>query len=282
MYYLIQSCSKDKSVQPAPPKPKPETKPNGAPKEFKIEVSQITKNSAKISWATVVDPDNDTIQYSIYLNDIKIKERFDSTALLITGLKPETEYTGKVVAQDVHNNARTENYSFLTKDAYLKFDRVYSFRNIQSAFCLSLIRDKGYVVGGKVSRQDGNAYDFLVIKFDSLGNAEWHSIFESDMFDKVASIKQIDDGYLFTGNHLVMKLNDQGQEVWRTKLADESYNAAFESLIQTKDNQIVVVGNFTFNQGFNKNEDIQGQIYFVKLDANGKVIGRKNIWEFSL
>jgi hypothetical protein len=151
-------------------------------------------------------------------------------------------------------------------------DRAYSI--IQSS-------DGGYVVAGWTKSLGAGYDDFYVVKLDSLGNVIWSKTIGGNYNDRAYSIIQSSDGgYVIagytdsfgTGNGdiYVVKLDSSGNIVW-SKTIGGSYDDEARSIIQSSDGGYVIAGKiWNFMAG-------RGDMYVVKLDANGNVQWAKTI-----
>jgi ribosomal protein S16 len=91
-------------------------KQNLPPEPFDVIVSASTSNSVKIEWTPSYDPDNDSIFYSVILNnEVKASRLVNVYSLEIKNLEPETHYSGTVTASDSRANSHIEPFSFSTK-----------------------------------------------------------------------------------------------------------------------------------------------------------------------
>ena len=84
---------------------------------LKINIDNISHNSATIRWNKV----GESVTYSIYLNESVIDENITQLNYTFTGLNEQTDYTGKVVARNLHNDETFNTFSFTTEKFYLKY-----------------------------------------------------------------------------------------------------------------------------------------------------------------
>jgi len=94
---------------------KPEKK-NSAPGPFEVFISEYTSSSVKIGWKPAIDPDWDSVFYSVALdNEVKARSLYNVYSLEIRDLQAEKHYNGSVTATDSHKNSTTVQFEFSTK-----------------------------------------------------------------------------------------------------------------------------------------------------------------------
>ena len=71
---------------------------NSAPSGI-TATTAVNKNSVQIDWTEAVDPDGDTITYTVMLGDSVVSQLI-TTSLELTDLSFEKEYSGKIIADD--------------------------------------------------------------------------------------------------------------------------------------------------------------------------------------
>lgn len=101
---IVLSCSKDSELSV-----------NSAPESFNITFSEVTLSEITLSWDMAIDPDGDTVTYSITLNNNQVVGSLSSLSYSINNLTPNTLYNGKVIAQDSKGNTTDSNFIFTTK-----------------------------------------------------------------------------------------------------------------------------------------------------------------------
>lgn len=105
--FLVINCSSDDDDINVPD--------NIAPGPFSVTILDTRMDGATIEWTESIDIDDDTVNYSIYLN-----EALNSTgeALLnynFTGLEPETLYDGYILADDGNGGTSQADFFFETE-----------------------------------------------------------------------------------------------------------------------------------------------------------------------
>jgi len=106
----FQSCSKDDAPTPEPiaqPEPEPE---NLSPSSFTIDLVN-EKNTAQLSWSEAIDPEGDTVTYSIMLGDSLVGSQTE-ISIELSDLLFEQEYQGKIIADDGNENRVETPFNF--------------------------------------------------------------------------------------------------------------------------------------------------------------------------
>lgn len=111
IYYVllitILSCSKDSDSDPK--------NTDLPPTNFSITASDLTDNSVTLNWTASTDPENQSITYSVYLNNILQVENITNLTYSITNLDPETNYSVRIVASDGTKDT-IASFSFTTTE----------------------------------------------------------------------------------------------------------------------------------------------------------------------
>jgi hypothetical protein len=146
--------------------------------------------------------------------------------------------------------------------------------------------DGGYVVAGLTRSFGAGGADFYVVKLDSEGNVQWTKTIGGSGWDYARSIIQSSDGgYVVAGltrsfgaggaDFYVVKLDSSGNVQWAKTIGGSDDDGA-SSIIQSSDGGYVVAGQtWSFGAGY-------GDIYVVKMDANGDVCFSQNITNYSV
>lgn len=69
---------------------------------------------ATLTWTESVDPDGDEVTYTVRLSGDMVDSGLDQLTLNLTGLSPDTEYNGKVIAEDGRGGKFDVDYNFMT------------------------------------------------------------------------------------------------------------------------------------------------------------------------
>jgi arginine repressor len=158
--------------------------------------------------------------------------------------------------------------------------------NWDEAWSIIQSSDGGYVVAGETESFGAGVTDIYVVKLDSSGNVLWTKTIGGSSEDRANSIIQSSDGgYVVAGwtssfgagdvDIYVVKLDSSGNVVWTKTIGGSSDDFA-SSIIQSSDGGYVVAGDTSsFGAGI-------GDIYVVKMDANGNVCFSQNITNYSV
>jgi hypothetical protein len=90
------------------------TQLNRAPSAFDVQIVNSEKTAAYIHWTKAIDPEGDSVTYDIFLNDQPIKTKLKGTYYALSGLGPNMEYSGAVVASDPFGNKQRAVYTLHT------------------------------------------------------------------------------------------------------------------------------------------------------------------------
>lgn len=247
------------------------TKINSSPEPFKVVVSEVTYNLAVVEWEKAFDIDNDSVTYSVLLNDKEVASNLKALFKYeLRDLLPETNYAGCIRATDSNNNIREITFSFSTRKYFLMFSRLWKFiddyritpMNIEPA------GDGGYIMALNGYIPDQNY--MLAVKLDSLANIEWNIGFALDPgVGGEHMIRPIGDNeYMMLGEKRLIKLNGQGEVVWQfIPGRDLDYQrTALISFMPATDKGFLVVGNYV--------SEIPGIIVqgiLIKINENGEM-----------
>ncbi|MEO9511539.1 MAG: fibronectin type III domain-containing protein [Flavobacteriaceae bacterium] len=92
---------------------------NDAPTTFEISISEITEDSAQLSWTASIDPEGTLVTYKVTINGNTIGENLTETSIGITELANNTEYTVVVKATDEYGKSTETTDSFATLETNL-------------------------------------------------------------------------------------------------------------------------------------------------------------------
>ncbi|MDO6518467.1 fibronectin type III domain-containing protein [Zobellia uliginosa] len=238
--------------------PKPTTE-NQKPGTFTVQVSQITENSALLSWNTAVDPDDDLVSYTLFLEGNELKTKLETTNFPLESLTAQTDYKGKVVASDGNGNTSEATFTFTTEEeeeeeeeeeintdgVSIAWEKSFGGSKIDMANSLQLTVDGGYIIAGTSESDDG----------DVGGNNDAENYLGGDFW--------------------ITKLSNSGDLLWETNLGGSSDEAG-NDIQQTADGGYIVVGTT-----YSNDQDISGDasaadFWIVKLDGSGNLIWETN------
>ena len=92
----------------------PDQAENSNPGSFTVTVSDITENSAIVSWTAAADPDNDPVTYSLDMEGQTVASNLTATSYDLSNLTSGKEYRGKVVAEDGEGGSSEASFVFTT------------------------------------------------------------------------------------------------------------------------------------------------------------------------
>jgi hypothetical protein len=142
--------------------------------------------------------------------------------------------------------------------------------------------DSGYAIAGTTTSFGAGLSDAYLVKLDANGNLQWtKTIGGKDFEDGYALIQTADGGYVIAGQTnsfgaggydvYLVKLDANGNLQWTKTIGGEKDDVGLMSLIQTSDGGYAIAGaTNSFGAG-------NGDVYVVKLDANGKLQWTKTI-----
>lgn len=180
----------------------------------------------------------------------------------------------------------------------VQWQKLYGGSSYDDATSIVITSDSGYVVAGYSSSDDsdvvGNhgAYDFWILKLDSLGNSVWKNTFGGMYSENANSILQTDDdGFIIlgssesndgdvSGNHgygdiWFVKLNSLGNLLWQKCLGGSQMDYG-TTMCKTNNNRFAVAGyslssdgDATFNHG-------DYDYWVAELDSNANIIWQQS------
>lgn len=272
--FIITSCSKEDPVVEKEVK-------NTAPKDFEIKVKEVSYNSAVISWDQVIDPENDPVTYSVFLNQSLISGGLSELTYKLADLRELTNYTVEITAQDSFGNKTSKSLSFTTEKYYLKYFKSYDYgAGNQNGYAPGMpfniikTKDKNYIIAGKSARTNGDAYQFFVLKIDYQGNVIWKKFYNYRIGDAFnCRIIESTEGLLLAAEKHVLNLDYDGNLIWYKKI--DSYELyllpnEIKSIAQDKNNNIYLVGSRRDQKG-----EIEQEAVLTKLDYLGNILWEK-------
>lgn len=141
--------------------------------------------------------------------------------------------------------------------------------------------DGGFVISANIL--ENSIYSACLIKFDSLGNKEWKKLYKGKSHTGIQSVIQtLDGGYAFTGkartgmnnaNIWIVKTDKKGKTEWYKTYGENFYDSG-ESIVETRNNDFVVVG--TKRVGIGKNNE-RNNIIFLKFNKDGILLKQEVI-----
>lgn len=172
---------------------------------------------------------------------------------------------------------------------------------------LSIDKNNDIVVGGftressellgtiafKFDRNQGQARDIVLIKYNPEGNIIWAAKKKSNNSD--LDLKKIDidsNGNIYAigsawyaarrlgSDPLLFKYDSNGVEIWSKELVDLEYGSALYDLEVYQNNTILVNGTLNFDYTKYTNVEIGG--YIIKFDSSGYAVWQNKTQEFKM
>jgi len=155
-----------------------------------------------------------------------------------------------VLKTDKQGNMQwSRNYYHLNSSS----DRSYSFRILELANGNFILAGSSFIVGQFVSSAH-------VFRMDSSGNVLWSKLYSTGAGDASHDIVETEDGSGFlicgysqspltgTSNGLVLKLDQNGNQLWNESYGNDSIDTYFYSCVQKDGNKVFLAGN-TYSYG---------------------------------
>jgi len=142
--------------------------------------------------------------------------------------------------------------------------------------------DGGYAIAGTTTSFGAGLSDAYLVKLDANGNLQWTKTIGGKEFeDGYSLIQTADGGYAIAGQTnsfgaggydvYVVKLDANGNLQWTKTIGGKKDDVGLMSLIQTADGGYAIAGaTNSFGAG-------NGNVYVVKLDANGNLQWTKTV-----
>jgi len=165
----------------------------------------------------------------------------------------------------------------------------------QGDFCFSMIQtnDGGYALAGYTMSFDVDWMDFYIVKTDEAGDTIWTSVVEAGG-DNICYcvIQTFDNGYVLSGHIfyfgrdqeqgelIIIKVNENGEELWTQTYDDFTEGSGKISMIQTADSSLVLTGDHWTHE--------DRYLRIVKFESNGEVIWQndyelpRDVWSAAL
>lgn len=268
------SCSKDNLEEPIVENPKEVV--NKAPNDFEISIKSVTDNTATLNWQKAIDPENDSVTYTIYVGQSIILENTANLECKLTGLNELTTYTGKIIVKDSKNNQTIKTFSFTTSKYFLKFVKAYNYADGQSSkhgspFSMIKTNDGNYVIAGSSNFNDNGA-QFFVLKTDYQGNEIWKKFYGYQINEAVNfNITQTSNGFILAGYHHVLNIDNNGNLKWYKEIVGYDGSGEIKSVKVDSFGNIFLVGV----RGTSVNPEIMVEGLLTKLDSSGNIIWEK-------
>ncbi|MFP9115853.1 T9SS type A sorting domain-containing protein [Flavobacterium sp. RHBU_3] len=157
---------------------------------------------------------------------------------------------------------------------------------------IALTSDGGYIIAGSHNSPNSSyGYDFLIVKTDSEGNAEWQKILGGTGYDVAHGVHPTPDGgYIVAGESTsndgdavaghgmsdfwVLKLDSEGNTTWQKKFGG-TLNDICMAIQPTSDGGYVVAGVTESTNGDVTGNHGMNDYWLIKLNANGDKMWQK-------
>jgi len=160
------------------------------------------------------------------------------------------------------------------------WERTYGGSGYDYANFMEPTADGGFIIGGKTNSFGALDDAAWILKLNSKGKISWQKMYDGSGYgyDNPLSIREIGGGgFIFTGytttfgdngDMWITKLNSSGNIIWQKIYGTLNWDEG-DSIIQTSDNNYVVLGVTSDNLGYY-------DLWLLKLDTNGNII-----WQYT-
>lgn len=280
MLFLILtflSCKKDDIIDNSSNPPPNNPPPNNPPGQFNVTVTDLGWDTATINWTQAVDPDKDSVNYKIFLNDSLVVSNYKKLNFTFKNLKGLISYTTKIIAYDNKQKETSASLAFTTKKYWLKFLKkveygIISGYSLQETGDMTKANDEGYIITGQ-SEPLNQPVKFFAFKIDTLGNKVWSKYYDyyAPTSTKINLIN-CNGGYLICGGEHLLKIDNDGNLLWHKS------GAGGAGVSINSYGQIYTVGAVSSDSSENIVEAI-----ISKYDPNGNLLWNKrfspSIWD---
>ncbi len=188
-----------------------------------------------------------------------------------------------------------------------QWDKRYGGTDEDELQCIRRTIDGGYLLGGRSSsnvsgdktQPTWGAYDFWIIKIDSVGNKQWDKRYGSVYNDELSTLEQTNDGgYILGGisdwyasgdksqnscgfgDYWIVKIDSIGNKEWDKVYGGTYDEDEFSAIIKTCDGGYLLSGCSYSDSTCNKTEHNLGQeqAWLVKIDSLGNKQWDKTIF----
>jgi len=210
-----------------------------------------------------------------------------SLALFVAATLPtqnacnQTSPSSNPPTQDAHTQTSPPSDTLPATSPSPYFCKAIGGPYIEVGASLIQTSDGGYAIAGSTSSFGAVEVDVYVVKLDANGNLQWTKTIGGPGYDWGKSLIQTSDGgyaiagytsliYEEGGDVYLVKLDAHGNLQWTKTIGGPKDDRGF-SLIQTSDGGYAIAGSTSsFGAG-------EGDVYVIKLDANGNLQWTKTI-----
>lgn len=189
----------------------------------------------------------------------------------------------------------------LDSSGNLQWQKCYGGSDDETGYNIIQTSDSGYAVAGWTTSNDGDVSgnhstdtaDVWLIKLDSVGTLQWQRCYGGTNEDKAYSIIQTPDGGFaltgytlsnngdVSGNHdstsddiWLLKVDNSGSIEWQKCIGGTAHEAG-QQIIQTTDNDFLIVGVTTSSNGDVNGNHGMFDFWLVNLDSTGNLISQR-------
>ena len=147
--------------------------------------------------------------------------------------------------------------------------------------------DSGYILTGWVWLSEEAWSDVLLMKVDSLGNYQWHQLFDDNLAEKGSNVIQTPDGGFLIGGYtfdpttyhsldaMVIKTDSLGNEEWTEYYGNPWVDDDMAHVMLADDGNYLVLT--VYGEWEVSPTSRTGRIFMIKLDNNGNTIWQEKI-----
>jgi len=246
--------------------------------DYRIEKNE-SGTEVVISWSKSIDPENELVTYSVYLDNVLLGEGLEVKEFEFTDLLEQTSYSVKIIAKDPQGNETIKVSSFTTVKYYLRYSKFYNFDDVfvPGGRPYSIIKTSSgeYVIAGHSNRPDSNGKQFFVLKIDEQGNEKWKNFYLYQIGDasffKITELR--DQNFVLAAGNDIIKIDSDGNLIWHKEI--EGYgdggSSTIKSVKEDSKGNLLVVGIRSFYSNPNINHG--GSV--TKLDELGNILWDK-------
>ena len=143
--------------------------------------------------------------------------------------------------------------------------------------------DGGFLISGQIADSLITDGDGFILKTDSLGNEQWHSVYGGNNFDNLfSSVQLLDDSYLSLGwtrsygagdrDWYLVKTDSTGNFLWQKTFGSNNLDSPV-GITSTSDSTYLLAGG-----GWLGSNNFYGRV--IKIDTSGAVLNLKNYTGF--
>jgi hypothetical protein len=209
----------------------------------------------------------------------------------VGGVIKKTKNSDLIFAYHAYDFFNNIGYSsFIKFDTTLKilWKKDYTTEYIYTMIMnCNLTDDNGYILSGSVKPAEGEYYDFLLLKTDSLGNEQWHQTYGTEWSEHGQNVIQTPDGgYLIGGFYwkpgwdhsldaMVIKTDSLGNEQWTKYFGNPNIDDDMAFVALADDGNYLVAT--AYGEEITTSDTRKSRIHILKIDLNGEIILDKKI-----